>query len=317
MFFLFLALNVATWYVSPSGNDSSAGTQSAPLATLQKAHDLAASGDAILAMDGTYQYNGPSNPNNGFMVNVTKSNLTFQAVNRRQAIIDVNLKLYSAFQCRATCSGLTVQGFVIRNGNWSGIASNDKNGKNLTVRDNEIGPICTRVELSQTGCSGIFTDGAATGTIDGNYIHNIGRINDAGNTFDHGIYTLGSFVITNNQITPYNGWAIQTAGGASVNINGNTFSGAVQFDNKPGQVMLWGSNGPVAITNNTSIGSRSTFLTQYAWSSTACSVYGNSSTVPIGAPSTCSTSAPAQSVTIIGGDGKSIQTILPVTVKGN
>ncbi len=308
-------LHAATWYVATNGSDSASGTQAAPLATLQKAHDLASAGDVILVNDGLYQYNGAANPNGGFLVNVTKANLTFKAINRRAATIDVQQKLYSAFQCRSTCSGLTVQGFVIIDGAWSGIASNDLNGKNLAIRDNEIGPICTRVENSQTGCSGIFTDSAATGVIDGNYIHNIGRTNDIGNTYDHGIYTLGSFAITNNQINPWSGWAIQTAGGFSGTINGNTFTGAVQFDNKPGQIMLWGGNGAVAISNNVSTGSRATFLTQYAWTSTACQVYGNASTVPIGAPAICTGAPPAQSVTVVGGDGQTMRTVLPVSVK--
>jgi hypothetical protein len=310
------AVHAANWYVSPIGSDVNPGTQALPLATFQKAHDLAAAGDTILGMDGTYLYSGSANTCCGFLVAVNKANLMFRAVNRRAAIIDVNLKLYSAFQCLSQCSGLTVQGFVIRNGAWSGVASNSGNGKNLTVRDNEIGPICTRVENSQTGCTGVFTDSAATGVIDGNYIHNIGRTNDVGNTFDHGVYTSGHVDITNNQINPWSGWAIQTAGGFNGNIAGDSFNGPVRFDNKPGQIMLWGANGAVNIASNNSTGSLSTFITQYAWTSTACSVYGNVSTVPLGTPPGCSTVAPtppAQTVTVTV-NGTKIPAVLPVSI---
>lgn len=44
----------ATYYVSPSGSDVSAGTLTAPFATLQKAHGLANPGDTIYMRGGTY-----------------------------------------------------------------------------------------------------------------------------------------------------------------------------------------------------------------------------------------------------------------------
>ena len=48
----------AEYYVSPTGSDSSAGTQAAPFATLQKANNSAAAGDTIWMRAGTYNTTG-------------------------------------------------------------------------------------------------------------------------------------------------------------------------------------------------------------------------------------------------------------------
>jgi chitodextrinase len=51
---LVAAAQAATYYVSPSGSDASAGTVTAPFATLQKAVNLANPGDTIYMRGGTY-----------------------------------------------------------------------------------------------------------------------------------------------------------------------------------------------------------------------------------------------------------------------
>src|SRR5712691_1573468 len=48
------ATQAATYYVSTSGSDASAGTLAAPFATLQKAVNLANPGDTIYMRGGTY-----------------------------------------------------------------------------------------------------------------------------------------------------------------------------------------------------------------------------------------------------------------------
>jgi len=300
LLFLFI-YQAANWYVAVNGSDQNPGTQSLPLATLQKANDLASNGDTILVNDGIYSPTTGSTCCN-FMVYLNKSNLTFKAINRRSVILDDQFKNYSIFYCGANVTNITIQGFIIKNGFWSGIAAHSGGCTGLKVLDNEIGPICTRSESSQTGCTGIWTDNGASGTIDSNYIHNIGRTNDAGNTYDHGVYTLGSFSITNNTIIPYNGWAIQTAGSFTGTISNNTINGPVQFDNKPGQIMLWGNNGPIVIANNISTGARGSFLTSYAWSSPNCQVYSNLvSGVLVGSPVTCNINLPSLRTVIING----------------
>jgi parallel beta-helix repeat protein len=45
----------ATYYVSPTGSDTNAGSQAAPWQTLQKAGDVAAAGDDVVVLPATYQ----------------------------------------------------------------------------------------------------------------------------------------------------------------------------------------------------------------------------------------------------------------------
>lgn len=47
---------LATYYVSPTGNNTDPGTISRPFATLQKAHDVANPGDTIYMRGGTYHF---------------------------------------------------------------------------------------------------------------------------------------------------------------------------------------------------------------------------------------------------------------------
>lgn len=51
----------ATYYVATTGNDANAGTQAAPWRTLQKAGDVAAAGDAVVVLPGTYAGFRPRN----------------------------------------------------------------------------------------------------------------------------------------------------------------------------------------------------------------------------------------------------------------
>src|SRR6516225_6554325 len=47
--------SAVTYYVSPAGSDSSAGTQSSPWRTFQHASDAMSAGDTALFAGGTYQ----------------------------------------------------------------------------------------------------------------------------------------------------------------------------------------------------------------------------------------------------------------------
>lgn len=95
-FIVFLAMlfvaggaHAATYYLSPSGSDSSACSQSAPCATLSKAFSVMKSGDTVYLADGTYAgsknaINYSSKPPSG----TSSAYTTVKAVNPGSAVID-------------------------------------------------------------------------------------------------------------------------------------------------------------------------------------------------------------------------------------
>ena len=87
----------ATYYVSPNGNNSSAGTSSAPWATFAKAMTVLQPGDTLYLMDGTY--------NQQLNISVSGSSsggyITFRAVNPGSAIVSTSYP-YSALVTSAS-----------------------------------------------------------------------------------------------------------------------------------------------------------------------------------------------------------------------
>jgi hypothetical protein len=72
LFFLTLSsVYATTYYVSPTGSNSAAGTMAQPFATLQKGNDVAAAGDTVYIRGGTYSITTPSTSGAG--ITITKS----------------------------------------------------------------------------------------------------------------------------------------------------------------------------------------------------------------------------------------------------
>ncbi|TDC12566.1 DUF1565 domain-containing protein [Streptomyces sp. 8K308] len=80
-----LGVQATALYVSPSGNDSNAGTLTAPLRTVQRAVDLAVAGDTIYLRAGTYA------PSTNIQLNkngTANQPFTLTNYNGEQAVID-------------------------------------------------------------------------------------------------------------------------------------------------------------------------------------------------------------------------------------
>ncbi len=243
-----------SYYVSPSGSDSNSGSSSSPFQTLQRGVNAANPGDIIIVRDGLY---GPGSVGpNGFPVNINKAGtssapITLVAEHKWGAVLDGQMQCHSWINLQGASAWWNLQGFEIRNTLWGGLWSNSLGGKNITAKGNHIHHIGNRIEPSVLGIVGIYTDAAALMTLNGNVIHDIGRTNDAGNSFDHGIYSHGNLTIVNHvSYRMLSGWHISTALGFQGLIANCTFYGPNMYAAKPGQIMLWDvQGGPVAIWN--------------------------------------------------------------------
>lgn len=288
------ARSATAYYVSPGGSDSNPGSQGAPLLTIQRAVDLAVAGDVVLVGPGTYSRNC-GNPAQDMLVYINKAGVTLRSIVVGGAILDGLQKCHSLFGLGSQSANVVIEGFTLRNSAWGGVLCNSGGCKGVTVSNNDVGFIGNRYEGSQIGITGVYTDAAAVMTVDSNSIHDVGRTNNAANSFDHGVYFHGNLKISNNLFySSRSGWHIQTAYGAIGSINNNKFSGPNMFDSKYGQIELWDRDGAIVIANNLSVNSRGTFIDQYQFSSPMCAVYNNlvQGGASLGAPSGCALSGP-------------------------
>ncbi len=251
-----------TYYVSTSGSDSNSGKQASPFRHLSKAASAARQGDTVVVMDGTYDNEGAiaSPGGNGSVVVLRNSGsegkpITFRAQHRGKAILDAGNSSTTACQGAwayfdlKDSSFIVIQGFVIQNGCYNGIRSNDT-AHDITIRWNEIRNIGNWANPgSASSPSGIYINSSEYNFLfDGNVFHDIGG---ATPNMEHGIYTAATNVTIVNNIFYSNthGWGIQTAGGMNVLIANNTF--AFANPNAPGQLMLWDGRKPGSLANVT------------------------------------------------------------------
>lgn len=262
-----LPVYATTYYVSTTGDDGNSGGVRAPFRHLSKAAASARHpGDTVIVMDGTYDNEGvlATPDGRGSVVSLKysgseKKPITFRALNRGKAILDAMNT--SGLSCNGAwayfdllnASYIVIQGFVIQNGCYNGIRSND-NAHDITIKWNEIRNIGNWANAGgPSSPSGIFLNGNEFNfTFDGNIFHDIG----GGTPFqEHAIYTSASNVTIVNNVFYNNihGWGIQTSGGVNVLIANNTF--AFPNPNTKGQLMLWdgrktGSLSNVTVRNN-------------------------------------------------------------------
>jgi len=248
----------AVYYVDTQGDDSNAGSASAPFRTVGRGVGAAGPGDTVMVRDGVYGHENAvtrgDDPNAGDASPVVLKNsgtadawITIQADHKWGATLDCEL-VCDAYIDLKNASYVVIQNFVITGGYREGIHSNDA-AHNIVLRGNRIEFIANRASSTRMGLDGMYTNpNCHDFLIDGNVFHDIGRTNAS--QLDHGLYLHGSnFTVTNNLF--YNigrGWAIQMADGLSnVLIANNTFAFA---NGSRGQIMMWETQSNVAIQNN-------------------------------------------------------------------
>ena len=250
----------ATYYVSPSGSDTSKGTSTAPFRTIQKAVDSVEPGDTVIVRDGVYT----GNDDDVFAISRSGSAekwITIKAENRWGAILDGrNFKTAHGVILEQGLSYVRFEGLQIQNTIGGGFSASEKTHDIYYYGNliHDIGHICS------DGTGGLvgFRDKSTSYRMvyDSNVIHSIGRRHPSDGCFlltgnyknhDHGMYLHGRDVkIINNVFYGLkSGWAIQSSeGAADWVIAQNTF--AFSNPNREGQIVLWDANENFTIANN-------------------------------------------------------------------
>ena len=257
------------YYISPTAT-STACTQANPCSVSVALAKPLAAGDTIFANDGTYY-----SPNN-YWLDMTKAGnstapIVWRSLNKWGATIDGRASL-SQNGIRISNNNVRIENFEIKDFHETGIVNN---ADSSVIKGNWIHGIGRMVcDNSGTGKDGIYAYPRIDVTIDGNLIHDIGRLRrgeirdgagcDAGCTVDscghhlgpqpatcdsscyhfndQGIYCGGTRLsIINNIIYDVRtGWQIQLRTGTSydVKIWGNTLVGNIVYGDQPGAIVV-------------------------------------------------------------------------------
>jgi hypothetical protein len=188
-----------TFHVTPNGNDSHSGAPDAPMATIQKAAEVARSGDTVLVHSGLYKglvllrFSGePNQP------------INFKNAPGERPIVDGEhggrIELQSEHGWQKPIGWITVEGFEIRNG-WDGIKF--YNAHHIVLKGNFI---------HDNDNQGILGNGHHV-RIEANVIaHNGFKADNEKSNQEHGIYATGTdFEIFNNVICSNRAYGIQVA----------------------------------------------------------------------------------------------------------
>ena len=142
----------ADYYVATTGSDSNPGTMAQPFASLQKGHDVAASGDTVWIRGGTYRVVNGATATAGF--NITKSGQS-DARRIRFWAYPGELPIFDFSQLRIT-SSTNNAGFYVT-GSW------------LHFKGFEV----TNVPMGTRSSNGIWNRGGSNNTFELLNIHHI------------------------------------------------------------------------------------------------------------------------------------------------
>jgi len=266
---LFIALysSAITRYVATTGNDSNAGTITAPYKTIQHAADVVNPGDIVIVKDGVYTNTIPNYGSEQAVIKLTRSGtassyITFQAEHKWGAVLDGQSFAAEFGIMINTASYIKIDGFEIKDiGIW---AIPIYEGSNyIEIRNckiNSIGVVCT---ATTNGLSAIALFSANHILIEKNLIYNIGRLApDEGCTIakyyqwqDHGIYIDNSNFITIQKNIIYGvqgGWTIHFySGSGGMSSNNYILNNTIAFGKRAsGLVILYENVTNTYIQNN-------------------------------------------------------------------
>ena len=290
LMFLIAPMSAATYYVSPSGNDSNPGTSDSPFRTVQRGASQAAPGDTVLLEDGTYGNEGQIGDGSGGMhgyaapVNVNSAGapdawITLKAQNKGNVTLDcgttsTQMGCDKYIYLKAGAAYWSFEDLIVTGGAFGGIAT-DEGASHIRIKGCQFTNIGNWNDPTQIGEEGVGFDHTSTDWwLEANTFENIGRI--GGMQLDHGIYASGTGVAVINNVFQNltHGWAIQLANGATNwMIANNTFA----FPNpaKNGQIMMWNTNTNITIRNNIFYAPNNWAIDRYTSTLSSCFVDHN------------------------------------------
>jgi len=112
-----LSALATTFYVSPSGSDSAAGTLAAPFKSITKAQSVASSGDTVFLRGGTYSSFtiAASDSTYNYVHQLSKGGITYAAYNTEVPVFNFSSITTSLRVCgfHVTGSGITINGIQV------------------------------------------------------------------------------------------------------------------------------------------------------------------------------------------------------------
>jgi hypothetical protein len=217
-----------TYYVSTSGNDASAGSQSAPWRTIQKAASTLVAGDTAVLLDGTYEEGSVNFNHSGTAANP----ITIRALNKWQAILGSTSGCNPGFSINA--SYVTVKGIRFST-SARNVQCSIYTSSNVAIRAwNSIEPSPSNPTTGYVGfvADGIKVDGgpARSEGVKSNQDFTIIQNSESGNALE--IFNSKNSIMRNNVVTGQDiyGVSLLAKGGvrsAQVynNVVHNTFKG--------------------------------------------------------------------------------------------
>jgi hypothetical protein len=217
-----------TYYVSTSGNDASAGSQSAPWRTIQKAANTLVAGDTAVLLDGAYEEGSVNFSHSG----TAAKPITIRALNKWQAVLSSTSGCNPGFSINA--SYVTVKDI-----RFSTSANNAQcsiyTSSNVAIRAwNSVEPTPSNPTTGYVGfvADGIKVDGglARSEGVKSNQDFTIIQNVESGNALE--IFNSKNSIIRNNVVTGQDIYGVSLIGKGGVrsaqiynNVVHNTFKG--------------------------------------------------------------------------------------------
>jgi len=184
-----------TYYVSPSGSDSNAGTSIAPFKTIGKGITSAVAGDTVSIADGTYSGTGNVDLSISAAITVTSAN------GAGSTVVDCG-GAHKAFALSAGTSGspIVIKGLTIQNGTSAGVSAN------VVGMTNAVGQFMSCRFMFNQPWGALSVPSGSTATVAScEFASNTGF--SGGAIYCGGTLSVGSSTFSGNQSTGYGGVA--------------------------------------------------------------------------------------------------------------